>query len=220
MKAIVLRINSGGGSALASDIIWREADLASRVKPLIASFSDVAASGGYYIAAPADTILAHPNTITGSIGVFAMLPNAQGFFNKKLGITIDVAKTNKHADLGSIFRPLSGEEKEIILPALAAAGKENVLCEGPLSADTAFLAENRKRFSAFVAMYHAQALLAVKLLLFRKSVNITLGTPIIRTSVDHGTAFPLAGTGKADPASLIQAIKMARQLADRQGGKE
>lgn len=114
VKAIVLRVNSGGGSALASDVIWREAYLAAKAKPLVASIGDVAASGGYYFIAPADTILASPNSITGSIGVFAMLPNAKSFFNKKLGITVDVAKTNKHSDLGSIFRPLSGEETDYI----------------------------------------------------------------------------------------------------------
>ena len=114
VKAIVLRINSGGGSALASDVIWREALLARQVKPLVASIGDVAASGGYYIIAPADTILASPNSITGSIGVFAMLPNVKPFFNKKLGINIDVAKTNKHSDIGSPFKPLSEEEKEYI----------------------------------------------------------------------------------------------------------
>jgi protease-4 len=113
IKAIVLRVNSGGGSALASDVIWREADLASKVKPLVASMGDVAASGGYYILAPAETVFAHPNTVTGSIGVFAMLPNMQPFMNKKLGITFDVAKTNPHADIGNPFRPLSAEEKLI-----------------------------------------------------------------------------------------------------------
>jgi protease-4 len=114
VKAIVLRVNSGGGGALASEVIYREALLANKAKPLVASIGDVAASGGYLILAPADTVLASPNSITGSIGVFAMLPNAQSFFNKKLGINIDVAKTNKHADLGTPFRPLSAEEKDII----------------------------------------------------------------------------------------------------------
>jgi protease-4 len=114
VKAIVLRINSGGGGALASEVIYREVLQASKTKPLVASIGDVAASGGYMILSPADTILASPNSITGSIGVFAMLPNAQSFFNKKLGIHIDVAKTNQHADLGTPFRPLSQDEKDII----------------------------------------------------------------------------------------------------------
>jgi protease-4 len=114
VKAIVLRVNSGGGSALASEVIWREMLLAKQVKPVIVSMGDVAASGGYYIAAPADVILASPTTITGSIGVFGMIPNFKEGMNKKLGITVDVAKTNKYADIGSVFRPLTGEERAII----------------------------------------------------------------------------------------------------------
>jgi protease-4 len=114
IKVIVLRINSPGGSALASDIIWRELDLARKVKPLIVSMGSVAASGGYYIATPADSIVADPTTITGSIGVFGVLFNAQSFFKNKLGITTDVAQTNKHANLGTIFRPLTTEEKGFI----------------------------------------------------------------------------------------------------------
>lgn len=114
IKAIVFRVNSGGGGALPSEVIWREINLAKHVKPVVASLGDVAASGGYYIVAPADTIVAHPTTITGSIGVFAMLPNVQKLFNKKLGINMDVAKTNQYADFGSPFRPLTSEEKEVV----------------------------------------------------------------------------------------------------------
>lgn len=115
VKAIVLRVNSGGGSALASEIIWREMQLAREVKPVIVSMGDVAASGGYYIAAPADVIVANPTTITGSIGVIGMIPNVKEGMNKKLGITVDVAKTNKYADFPSIFRPLTADEKALIL---------------------------------------------------------------------------------------------------------
>lgn len=114
VKAVVLRVNSPGGSALASDVIWREVVLTSDVKPIIASMGDVAASGGYYISCAADTIIASPNTITGSIGVFGLLPNMQGFFNNKLGITFDNVKTNEFADLGSVYRPLTDEERAII----------------------------------------------------------------------------------------------------------
>lgn len=114
VKAIVLRINSGGGSALASDVIWREMSLAKQVKPVIVSMGDVAASGGYNIAAPADVIVANPTTITGSIGVIGIIPNVKDGMNKKLGITVDVAKTNKYSDMMTIFRPLSAEEKSII----------------------------------------------------------------------------------------------------------
>jgi len=111
VKAIVLRINSPGGSALASDIIWRETVLAQKAKPLIVSMGDVAASGGYYIACAADTILASPVTITGSIGVLGVLPNAQKFFSNKLGITFDRANTNTHADMISITRGLTTTEQ-------------------------------------------------------------------------------------------------------------
>jgi len=111
IKAIVLRINSGGGSALASENIWRELTLAKVEKPLVVSFGDVAASGGYYIAAAADSIFAQPNTITGSIGVFGIIPNMQGFFNNKLGVTFDGVKTAEHAD-GGVYRPMTEAEKK------------------------------------------------------------------------------------------------------------
>lgn len=114
IKAIVLRVNSPGGNALASEIIWREVYLAQQSKPLIASMGNVAASGGYYIIAPADTIVAYPTTITGSIGVFGIFPNAQKLFNDKLGITFDVAKTNKHSDFGSMYRPLNEAERDFL----------------------------------------------------------------------------------------------------------
>jgi len=114
IKAIVLRINSPGGISIAADQIWREVELASRVKPVIASMGNVAASGGYYIAAPANTILANPTTITGSIGAFATIPNAQKLLNDKLGITFDVVKTNQYADFGSFYRPLNNAEKEYL----------------------------------------------------------------------------------------------------------
>ncbi len=114
VKAIVLRINSGGGSALVSDVILREVKLAAETKPIVASMGDVAASGGYYIACAADVIMVSPNTITGSIGVFGMIPNMQDFFNSKLGITFDNVKTNELADMPSISRPLSTREREIL----------------------------------------------------------------------------------------------------------
>jgi protease IV len=114
VKAIVLRVNSPGGSALASDVMWREMILAKEAKPVIVSMADVAASGGYYIACAADTILANENTITGSIGVFGVLPNLKGFFNNKLGITFDGVKTNSYSDLGTTSRALSTGEFSII----------------------------------------------------------------------------------------------------------
>ncbi len=114
IKAIVLRVNSGGGSALASDIIWREVKLAAAAKPVIASMGDVAASGGYYILAAANKIYADPNTITGSIGVIGILPDMQKFMNEKLGITYDVVKTNSNSDFGSVFRPLKPSEMKLL----------------------------------------------------------------------------------------------------------
>lgn len=114
IKAIVLRVNSPGGSALASDVIWREVVLAQKEKPVIVSMGNVAASGGYYIACAADVIVADPNTITGSIGVFGLLPNMKNFFNNKLGITIDTANTNGHSDFGSVFRPVTSFEGAVI----------------------------------------------------------------------------------------------------------
>jgi protease-4 len=112
VKAIVLRVNSGGGSSLTSDLIWREISLAKKVKPVIGSFSDVAASGGYYIAAACDTLVAYPTTITGSIGVFGLLFDAEPMLKNKLGITIDGVETHPHASLGQ--RPLDAFERKLI----------------------------------------------------------------------------------------------------------
>ncbi|MRX46008.1 signal peptide peptidase SppA [Pedobacter puniceum] len=114
IKAVVLRVNSPGGSALASDVIWREVVLTKKVKPIMVTMGDYAASGGYYIACAADSIFAEPNTITGSIGVFAILPNMKGFFNEKLGVTFDGVKTSEYADLGNISRPLTEAEKMLL----------------------------------------------------------------------------------------------------------
>jgi protease-4 len=114
VKAVVFRINSGGGSALASENIWREISLVRKVKPVILSFGDYAASGGYYLSCDADSIFAEPNTITGSIGVFSMMPNLSGFFKDKLGVTFDGVKTAEHAAVPSISQPLSDVERRFI----------------------------------------------------------------------------------------------------------
>lgn len=114
VKAIVLRVNSPGGSATASEVIRREIELAVREKPVIVSMGDVAASGGYWISAPASKILADPSTITGSIGVFGIFPNMQKFFSNKLGITFDHVKTNVYSDFPNVSRPLSSYETMII----------------------------------------------------------------------------------------------------------
>lgn len=112
VKAIVFRVNSPGGSSLASDAIWREITLAKETKPVVVSMGNYAASGGYYIACNADSIFADRGTVTGSIGVFSVIPNLQPFFNNKLGITFDGVKTAPYADMGSVSRPLSETEKK------------------------------------------------------------------------------------------------------------
>ncbi len=112
-KAVVLRVNSPGGSALASDIIWRETELIKMAgKPLVVSMGDYAASGGYYISASADRIFANPQTITGSIGVFGIVPNVQSFLDHKLGITVDRVETHPHADYFSILKPFDEMEMQ------------------------------------------------------------------------------------------------------------
>ena len=111
VKAIVLRVNSPGGSALASDVIWREVTLAKKEKPFIVSMGNLAASGGYYISCAADTIVADESTITGSIGVFGVLYNFKNMINNKLGITIDTVKVGKYSDLLSPFRPMTEGER-------------------------------------------------------------------------------------------------------------
>lgn len=115
VKAVVLRVNSPGGSALASEVIWREMELLRQQKPVIVSMGDYAASGGYYISAPADVIIADATTLTGSIGVFGLMFNAEKALNNKLGITIDVAKTNPSADMGMPFRAVSSSERAHIM---------------------------------------------------------------------------------------------------------
>jgi len=114
VKAIVLRVNSPGGSVLASDVLWREMKEAKQVKPVIASMSEVAASGGYYISAPADTIVAQPNTITGSIGIFGLWFNMEGLLQNKLGITTDVVTTGEYSDFMNPTRHISAIEKGIV----------------------------------------------------------------------------------------------------------
>ncbi len=113
-KAIVLRVNSPGGSVFDSEVIWREVKLAAEEKTLVVSFGDVAASGGYYISCAADRIVAQPNTITGSIGIFGMIPNVGELLNDKLGITTDVVKTNENSDLLTMTRPMTSHERMLM----------------------------------------------------------------------------------------------------------
>ncbi len=114
VKAIVLRVNSPGGSAFGSEVIWREVILAQKVKPVVVSMGDYAASGGYYIACGADAILANPTTITGSIGVFGTIPNLSGLLTDKIGITFDNVSTNDHSDMPSMTRKMTPFEKDLM----------------------------------------------------------------------------------------------------------
>lgn len=114
VKAIVMRVNSPGGSPLTSDMIWREIELASEIKPFIVSMGDMAASGGYYISCNADLIVAEPSTLAGSIGVYGIIPNTKKFFNNKLGITFDKVETNENSNLFSLTNPLSETQKAAI----------------------------------------------------------------------------------------------------------
>ncbi len=114
VKAVVFRVNSPGGSALASDVIWREVQLLKAVKPVIVSMGSMAASGGYWVSCGADAILANETTLTGSIGVFGLWYNAQAALKNKLGVTTDVAKTSPHADMGLPFRPADQAERAYV----------------------------------------------------------------------------------------------------------
>ena len=118
IKAVVLRVNSPGGSAFASDMMWRELELLKKEKPLVISMGQYAASGGYYISAPADAIVANPLTLTGSIGVFGMYFTYGKLLQEKLGVHPHVVKTNTYADFGSTFRPLTDFERETILHSI------------------------------------------------------------------------------------------------------
>ena len=114
IDAVVLRVNSPGGSSLASDIIWREIDLLKKEKPVVVSMGNYAASGGYYISCGADSIYADANTITGSIGVFSVIPNVEMFMKNKLGITFDRVKTGQYADMPSATRTLNATEQRFM----------------------------------------------------------------------------------------------------------
>jgi 4-hydroxythreonine-4-phosphate dehydrogenase len=123
---------------------------------------------------------------------------------------LGVAALNPHASEGGLF---GDEEARIIAPAVQAGREQGLHLVGPLPADTIFVRHQRGEFAAVVVMYHDQGLIPLKLLHFGDAVNVTLGLPIIRTSVDHGTAYDLAGTGQADPGSLKAALRLAAQMA-------
>ncbi len=128
-----------------------------------------------------------------------------GFLKPKIA----VSALNPHAGEGGIF---GDEETKIIAPAIKDAKSEGINAGGPFPADTLFVPAKRKQFDAIIVMYHDQGLIPIKMASFGKAVNITLGLPFIRTSVDHGTAYDIAGKGLADPSSLIEAVKTAAKL--------
>ena len=125
-----------------------------------------------------------------------------------------VAGLNPHAGEHGV---IGAEEDEVLRPAIEACRGRGVEVEGPFPADTLFLRAMKGEFDAVVACYHDQGLIPVKMAAFGRAVNVTLGLPIVRTSVDHGTAFDIAGRGIADPSSLIEAIRLAARLAPRRG---
>jgi len=124
VKAIVLRVNSPGGNAIASDIMWRELDLAAKEKPVVVSMGNYAASGGYYISAPATKIYANATTISGSIGVFGLIPNAAKLLEQKLGLSTEFVNTNENSEFPSVYRPMNSYEKEVMQRSI-----ENVYTE-------------------------------------------------------------------------------------------
>ena len=140
IKAIVLRVNSPGGSAIASDIMWRELNLAAKVKPVVVSMGNYAASGGYYISAPGTKIFASPVTVSGSIGVFGMIPNAGKLFREKLGISTETVNTNSNSDFPSIFRPMNSLEQQVMQKSI-----ENIYSDF-----VSRVSEGRKMRTAFV----------------------------------------------------------------------
>lgn len=145
-------------------------------------------------------------TLEGVIGLAAAELPRFGFLSPRLAL----AGLNPHAGEHGL---MGHEEDEVLAPAVEACRARGVIIEGPLPADTVFVRAMRGEFDAVVACYHDQGLIPVKLVAFGRAVNVTLGLPIIRTSVDHGTAFDIAGQGVADPSSMIEAIRLAARLA-------
>lgn len=145
-------------------------------------------------------------------GVLQTLRITQAALSTMLGRAprIAVAGLNPHAGEGGLF---GREEIDIILPAMAAARAEGVASDGPYAPDTVFMRARTGEFDVVVAMYHDQGLIPVKYMGVEQGVNVTLGLPLVRTSPDHGTAFDIAGQGRADARSLIEALRMARQLS-------
>ncbi len=129
---------------------------------------------------------------------------------------LTVCGLNPHAGEHGLFG--DNEEERLIVPAIETVRRAGLETEGPLPPDTAFLPDVRARTDAYICMYHDQGLIPLKTLAFASAVNVTLGLPIVRTSVDHGTAFDIAGQGKANPESLFAAIRLAAELAPQRRG--
>ncbi len=135
--------------------------------------------------------------------------------NRRFGIAhprLAVAGLNPHAGEEGA---LGEEDRAIVAPAIARLAAEGIDARGPLPADTMFHEAARKSYDAALCMYHDQALIPIKTLAFNHAVNVTLGLPFVRTSPDHGTAFDIAGSGRADPSSLIAALKLAARLIEK-----
>ena len=142
--------------------------------------------------------------------VIELSQNAASACYERIG-SIAVCGLNPHAGEGGMFG--NREEETIIMPAIEEARRQGINVEGPLSPDTAFVPARRNRTSCYVCMYHDQGLIPLKTLAFDRGVNVTLGLPFVRTSVDHGTACDIAWQGKADATSLRNAIELAGRLA-------
>jgi len=132
---------------------------------------------------------------------------------RKRPVKLAMPGLNPHAGEGGLF---GREEIELIIPTLEKAREKGIEILGPLSPDTAFLPQIRKEIDAYVCLYHDQGLIPLKTLAFDEGVNVTLGLPVIRTSVDHGTAFDIAWRGIASPVSLQEAIRVARDMSEPQ----
>ena len=162
------------------------------------------------------------SSVPGALSTAAIVETGEIVLNaltRDFGIAkprLAVAGLNPHAGEDGV---LGGEDGAIIAPAVAALRAKGHDVRGPLSADTLFHEEARARYDAALCMYHDQALIPIKTLAFWDGVNVTLGLPIVRTSPDHGTAFDIAGTGKADRRSMVAAIRMAAMMADARGLK-
>jgi 4-hydroxythreonine-4-phosphate dehydrogenase len=159
-------------------------------------------------------IAAVPARLTSSLLVATMRTTAAALASD-FGIPrprLAVCGLNPHAGEDGL---IGGEEEAIIRPAIAEVAAEGVAVSGPFPADTLFSAEARRGYDAAIAMYHDQALIPIKTIAFDRGVNVTLGLPFVRTSPDHGTAFALAGTGRANPGSFIAALRLAAELGLR-----